>query len=184
MPKLLHVIVACAENRVIGRNGRLPWRIPEDLKFFHDETAGQICILGRVCYDTWPRVRKEGRQPIVLTSRPLAGARSYELAAQASHERPRSDTAPDADPIVAHSLDEALAFAESLPGEIYICGGQRIYEETLTLDRPTRLHLTLVHAEIAGDTFFPEWRHLPWRELSRRRSADANYRYTFFTLEK
>ena len=44
MSKLLHLIVACAENRVIGRNGRLPWHIPEDLKYFHEETAGQICL--------------------------------------------------------------------------------------------------------------------------------------------
>ena len=60
-----------------------------------------------------------------------------------------------------------------------ICGGERIYAEALALDRPLRLHLTLVHAEVPGDTFFPEWWHLPWRELSRRESADANYRYTF-----
>jgi dihydrofolate reductase len=43
--------------------------------------------------------------------------------------------------------------------------------------------LTLVHAEVPGDTYFPEWRHLPWRELQRRESSDANYRYTFQTLE-
>jgi dihydrofolate reductase len=47
-----------------------------------------------------------------------------------------------------------------------------------------RLHLTLVHAEISGDTYFPEWRHLAWREVSRRESRDANYRYTFSVLER
>jgi dihydrofolate reductase len=47
-----------------------------------------------------------------------------------------------------------------------------------------RLHLTLVHAEVPGDRYFPEWRHLAWREVSRRESSDANYRYTFFTLER
>ena len=87
-------------------------------------------------------------------------------------------------PIVVGSFPEALAVAETLPGEIYICGGQRIFEETLALDRPLRLHLTLIHAEVPGDTFFPEWRHLAWREIARRESADANFRYTFFTLEK
>lgn len=161
--KLLNLIVACAENRVIGRNGRLPWRIPEDLRFFHEETAGQICVLGRICYQTWPRARSEGRRPVVLT-------RDHTL------EQPGVRVAAD--------LGEALAIAETLPGEIYVCGGQRIYEETLTLARPLRLHLTLVHAEIDGDTFFPEWRHLAWRELSRRASGDANYRYTFFLLER
>lgn len=167
MAKLLHVIVACAENRVIGRNGKLPWRIPEDLEFFHAETAGQICVLGRICYETWPRVREDARRPIVIT-------RNRALEQPGVH--------------VASSLPEALAIAETLPGELYICGGQRIYEETFALaekeHRPLRLHLTLVHADVPGDTFFPEWRHLDWRELARRESADANYRYTFFTLER
>jgi dihydrofolate reductase len=63
-----------------------------------------------------------------------------------------------------------------------ICGGQRIFEETL--DRAGRIYLTLVHAEVPGDTFFPEWRRLNWRETDRRESADANYRYTFSTLER
>jgi dihydrofolate reductase len=170
VPKLLHLIVACAENRVIGRDGKLPWRIPEDLKFFHDETAGQICVLGRVCYDTWPRVHADGRRPVVLTSRPVP--------------KPREGESP---PVVVSSLPAALDVAETLPGEIYICGGQRIYEETFALaaaeSRPLRLHLTLVHADVPGDTFFPEWRHLPWREITRRESADGNYRYTFSTLE-
>ena len=163
MPKLLHLVVACSENRVIGRDGKLPWRIPEDFKFFEAITAGQICVLGRVCYETWPRAAQDGRRPIVITR-------------NRSLERPGVR--------VVSSLREALTVAETLPGEIHICGGQRIYEETLALERPMRLHLTLVHAHVPGDTFMPEWRHLPWRELSRRESHDANYRYTFFTLER
>ncbi len=163
MPKLLHLQVACAENRVIGRDGKLPWRIPEDLKFFHDQTAGQIVVLGRICFETWPRVRLDGRRPVVVS-------RNRALASEGVQ--------------VAASLSEALAIAETLPGEIHICGGERIYAETLALPRPMRLHLTLVHAEVPGDTFMPEWRNFPWRELDRRESADANYRYTFFTLEK
>ena len=162
MPKLLNLIVACSENRVIGRDGRLPWRIPEDWKFFQDETAGQICVLGRVCFETWPGAARDGRRPIVIT-------RKKELARDGVR--------------VVASLAEALAVAETLPGEIHICGGQRIYEETFALNRPMRLHLTLVHAEVAGDTFFPEWRHLAWREVARRESSDANWRYTFLTLE-
>ena len=163
MPKLLHLIVACSENRVIGRQGKLPWRIPEDLQYFHDETAGQICVLGRVCFETWPRVALDGRRPVVVT-------------------RNRALTRPGVH--TAGSLHEALAIAEDLPGEIFICGGERIYAETLALTRPMRLHLTLIHAEIAGDTYFPEWRHLAWREVTRRASGDANYRYTFITLDR
>ncbi len=162
-PRLLHLIVACAENRVIGRNGKLPWCIPEDMKFFERETAGQVCILGRICFETWRNASREGRRPIVIT-------RNRTLAREGVH--------------VAASLEEALRIAEALPGEIFVCGGERIYAETLALRRPMRLHLTLVHADVPGDTFFPEWRHLQWRELDRRESSDANYRYTFLTLDR
>jgi len=163
MPKMINIMVACAENRVIGRGSQLPWRIPEDLKFFHDETAGKTNILGRVCFETWPRVSEDGRRPIVVTS-------------NASIEREGVR--------VARSVPEALAIAETMPGEIYVNGGERIYGEVLALDRPMRLHLTLVHAEVPGDRYFPEWRHLAWREVARRESSDENYRYTFFTLER
>ncbi|MGH7960007.1 MAG: dihydrofolate reductase [Opitutaceae bacterium] len=182
MSKLLHLIVACAENRVIGRDDKLPWRIPEDLKFFHDETAGQICVLGRICYETWPRARLDGRRPVVLTSRPFVHppGDADPGAAARSDERKRAES----EPIIVRSLDEALATAENLPGGIYICGGERIFAETLALSRPMRLHLTLIHAVIPGDTYFPEWRHLGWREVTRRESSDTNYRFTFFTLER
>jgi dihydrofolate reductase len=79
-------------------------------------------------------------------------------------------------------VPDALAIAQDLPGEIMICGGQRIYEETLPL--ADRLLLTLVHAEVPGDTYFPEWRHFRWRETWRREGRDANFRYTFSILEK
>ncbi len=148
---------------MIGRDGRQPWRIPEDAKYFSAQTAGQIVVLGRICFETWPNANRDGRRPIVIT-------RNRAL------ERPGIR--------VAASLETALAAADSLPGDIYICGGQRIYEEALVLPRPLRLHLTLIHAEIAGDRFFPEWRQQPWRELSRHDSTDENFRYTFLTLER
>ncbi len=161
MAKPLTLIVACAANRVIGRAGQLPFDIPEDKKWFHDQTAGQTVVLGRICYETWPQVLADGRQPVLITSnRALASDRVR----------------------VAADVPAALALAQTLPGEIMVCGGQRIYEETLPL--ADRLLLTLVHADVPGDTFFPEWRHLPWRETWRRESHDTNYRYTFSILER
>lgn len=164
MPKTLHLHVACARNRVIGRERRLPWAIPEDLAFFHRATAGQICVLGRIVFETWPRARADGRRPVVVT-------RDLTLA------RP--------DVLVAASFATALELAEALPGEVCVCGGQRIYEAALALAgrRSLRLHLTLVDADLPGDTWFPEWRHLPWRELARRESESGGYRVTFFTLD-
>ena len=161
MAKPLNLIAACAENRVIGRAGRLPFDLPEDKAWFHEKTAGTVCVLGRICFQTWPSVLADGRQPVVVT-------RDRSLAS----DRVR----------VAASVPEALAIAQSLPGEIMICGGQRIFEETLPL--AGRLLLTLVHAEVPGDTCFPEWRHLPWQETWCRESSDANYRYTFLILER
>jgi len=163
MGKMLNLMVACAENRVMGRAGRLPWRIPEDLAVFHKETEGRTIILGRVCYQTWPRAREDGRRLVVISSDSGLATAGVQ---------------------VAPSVSRALEIAETMPGEIYVNGGETIFEEILALDRPMRLHLTLVHADVEGDRYFPEWRHLAWREVSRRESADANYRYTFFTLER
>lgn len=161
MTKPLTLIVACGENRVIGRDQRLPFDIPEDKIWFHEKTAGQTVVLGRICFETWPKVLADGRQPVVIS-------RNRTLAS----DRVR----------VAGNVTEALAIARTLPGEIMVCGGQRIYEETLPI--ADRILLTLVHAEVPGDTWFPEWRHLPWRETWRKESADANYRYTFSALER
>lgn len=163
MPRPLHIEVACAENRTIGRGGRLPWSIPEDTRLFHEHTAGQIVILGRVSFDDWQGSREDGRRAVVVTQHPVPAS-------------------PDV--FAAGTFAEALRIADTLPGRIHICGGERIYAEALALDRPLRLNLTLVHAEIEGDRHFPEWRHLPWRELSRRESRDENFRYTFFALER
>jgi dihydrofolate reductase len=163
MPEMLHLEVACAENRVIGRGGRLPWSIPEDTRQFHASTAGQIVILGRISFEAWSEAAHDGRRAIVVTQQPLP-------AAPGVH--------------VASSFSDAVALARTLPGRIHVCGGERIYTEALALPGPQRLNLTLVHAEVAGDRRFPEWRHLPWRELARRESRDANYRYTFLKLER
>ena len=170
MPKPLTLIVACAENRIIGRAGRLPFDIPEDKQWFHDETAGHTVVLGRICYETWPKVQADGRKPVVITSQP------DRLQAVARQKQPPATIHTAAD------VRAALAIARKLPGEILICGGQRIYEETLPM--ADRILLTLVHAEVPGDTWFPEWRHLAWRETWRRESRDANFRYTFSRLER
>jgi dihydrofolate reductase len=163
MPKMINLMVACAENRVMGRKNRLPWRIPEDLRIFHEETAGKTIILGRICYQTWPRAHEDGRRLIVITSDRSLARDGVQVAA---------------------SVDEALAIAETMPGEIYVNGGERIFEEVMALDRPMRLQMTLVHADVEGDRYFPEWRHLAWREVSRRESSDENFSYTFYVLER
>src|SRR5690606_27142363 len=83
----------------------------------------------------------------------------------------------------AGSLPAALKIAQTLRGDIFLCGGQRVYEEGLAL--ADRLYLTLVHTTIEdGDTFFPDWREQFPREVARRDSRDERWRYTFFRLER
>jgi len=178
----IELIVACAENRVIGRAGRLPFDIPEDKQWFHDQTANQTVVLGRICFETWPRVLCDGRQPVVISSQP-DHIRKIGSSKARPGEPPGSRPAVEpVTPLTAANVPEALAIAQKLPGRIMVCGGQRIYEETLPF--ADRILLTLVHAQVEGDTWFPEWRHLSWRETWRREGSDPHYRYTFSILER
>lgn len=161
VPKPVTLIVACSENRVIGRAGRLPFDIPEDKAWFHAQTAGQTVIMGQISFDTWPQASDDGRQPIVITSHP-----------RANDPRVR----------IASNVPAALELAQSFSGEIFVCGGERIYQETLGL--ADRILMTLVHAEVPGDRWFPEWRQHGWRATTQRPSQDAHFRYTFITWER
>jgi len=163
MPRPLNLIVACAENRVIGRNGQLPWRIPEDWRFFKRQTARTTVILGRISFESWKSILDDDRHAIVLTRNPALARDRVQ---------------------VAHSLPSAIALAEQSPREIYICGGQRVFEEAISLPQAERLYLTLVRAQVDGDRTFPEWQREFPRVLAQRDGADENFRYTFFTLAR
>lgn len=144
----LALIVAKAENNVIGRDNRLPWRLPGELQYFRRVTMGKPVIMGR---RTWESLRGPlpGRTNIVVTRQP-----AYE--------------APGA--VVVHSLPEALARARTEPAdEIMLIGGGELFAEGLPA--VTRMYITEVHAEVEGDAFFPEVDMRGWREVSRERVA-------------
>jgi dihydrofolate reductase len=127
------LIVAVSTNRVIGRDGGLPWRLPADLRHFKRTTMGHHLIVGRA---TWDEVGAPlpGRTMVVVTRDPGFVA---------------------ADVLVAHSLDQALALARD-DDESFIGGGATIYSQALDADVVDRIYLTRVHAVVEGDTFFPE----------------------------
>lgn len=157
----LTFVVAMAENRVIGRGGDLPWRLPADLAHFKRLTLGRPVIMGRKVFDSIGRPLPE-RLNIVLT-------RNQEFQAPGC--------------TVVHDPQAALDAAGDAP-EVMIIGGEEIYR--LYLDQVTRVELTLVHARIEGDTWFPE---LPgeWTETARReRAADGRngYDLSFLTLRR
>jgi dihydrofolate reductase len=152
-------VIARADNGVIARDGRVPWRIREDLRRFVAHTMGTPMIMGRKTFESFPQPLKD-RRHIVLT-------------------RNRGWTAPGAE--VAHTVEEALALAGD--GDISVVGGAEIYE--LFMPWATRIELTEVHEDTVGDVTMsypgPEW-----VEVSREeRPADGRWpAHTFVTLQK
>ncbi len=127
------IIVAVARNRVIGRNGRLPWNLPEDWNHFLESTRDGSLVLGRRCFEelgATGALEDGSRRPFIVST-----------------TRSGPDCFPD--------FPSALEAAKSAGRTVWICGGERIYKESLPVAE--ELVLTLVDAEISGDTYFPEW---------------------------
>lgn len=151
-----------AENRVIGIHNTLPWRLPADLRHFRQLTTGHHVIMGRRNYESIGKPLPD-RHNIILTRNP-------------SYRAPGCQ--------VKNSLGEALQDIQNDP-EIFIIGGAEIYRQALGL--ADRLYLTLVHAEINGDTYFPEFDRRDWKEITRTRNeADERnpYAYSFVTYDR
>lgn len=152
----LVAIVAVADNGVIGRDGELPWHLPEDLRRFKRTTTGHPVVMGRVTYEGIVETLGEPlpeRTSIVLTSR----------------ER---GTADHENVVAANGLDEAIAAAEAAAAErhggvdrAFVAGGASIYEQFLP--HVDRLLVTEVHDDPEGDAVFPDWDRDEWREVSR-----------------
>lgn len=151
MPPLL-LIVAYDRNRVIGKAGRMPWRYAEDLAHFKATTQGHALILGR---KNWQDIGRPlpGRQMVILTRDQTFTARGCQ---------------------VAHDPHTALALARAQDPEPFVAGGAEIY--ALFLPMVSRLYLTQIDAEHAGDTYFPTLDETCWRETSRRVSGILTYR--------
>lgn len=130
---------------MIGVNNALPWRLPADLRHFRQLTTGHHVIMGRRNYESIGKPLPE-RVNIVIT-------------------RNRGYSAPGCR--VKHSLEEALEDTGGDP-EVFIIGGAEIYRQGL--DSADRIYLTLVHAHVPGDTYFPEFDHSQWREIQRARN--------------
>jgi dihydrofolate reductase len=159
---ILSFVVAMAQNRVIGRDNRLPWYLPADLRFFKRTTLGKPVIMGRRTYTSM--------------GGPLPGRRNIVITGNPDYRAPGC--------IVVHSLEEALIAAEPAE-EAMIIGGATIFAQTLP--HVERIYLTLVHAEIEGDTWFPEFDPEQWREVWREaHPADDRhaYPYSFILLER
>jgi dihydrofolate reductase len=164
----LSMIVAAAQNRVIGRDNALPWYLPNDLKYFKQTTLGKPIIMGRKTYES--------------IGKPLPGRTNIVITRQTDYQ-------PDGVKVV-HSVAEARDLAESVclidgQEEAMIMGGAEIY--TLALPDADRLYLTEVHADVDGDANFPEYDKTEWQEISREDfSAEGSnpYNYSFVVYDK
>jgi dihydrofolate reductase len=142
------LIVARADNGVIGREGGLPWHLSGDLKFFKAQTLGKPVVMGRKTYQSIGRPLP-GRPNLVVTRDAAFRAEGVEVFA---------------DLAAALARAQALA-AQSGAAEVMVIGGGQIYAEALP--RAARVYLTEVHARPAGDTVFPDLDPAQWTEVRR-----------------
>ncbi|TXR54572.1 dihydrofolate reductase [Reinekea thalattae] len=164
----ISMIWAMAENRTIGRDNKLPWHLPNDLKYFKQLTTGKAVIMGRKTYDSIGKPLPN-RSNIVIT-------RDTQFYAEGVQ--------------VAHSLDEAIELAEAASlvnanDEVIVMGGAEIYR--LCLPKADRLYITFVHADVDGDAHFPEFDLSQYNEIAREDfSADGPnpYDYSFVVYDK
>jgi dihydrofolate reductase len=161
----ISLIVALADNGVIGRANQLPWRIPADLKHFKEVTLGRAVIMGRKTYES--------------IGKPLPGRRNIVVSRKAE-EQPGV--------VVCRSLEEAFEHCRKTEGddaEVFVIGGSEIYRQAMPF--ADRLYLTRVHAQVEGDAFFPQFNESEYRELSREKHSGASAGdafFTFLTLER
>ena len=157
-----------ARNRVIGRGQTLPWRLPSEMQYFMRTTMGHPVLMGRKTFESM-KAPLPGRTNIVLTSDNAYAREGIQ---------------------VVHSFGEGLAVAEAqceIDGraEMFVAGGAGVYAEALP--QATRLYLTQVHADVEGDTFFPEFDLAEWQVVrSEDHSADLKnvYPFTIMLLER
>lgn len=157
---IVSAIAALSKNKVIGKNNDLPWRLPDDMKFFMETTKGHHVIMGRKNYDSLHEKFKPlpNRSNIVIT-------------------RQKNFKAPGC--IVLNAVEPGLKIAQkNSEEECFIIGGAEIYK--LALPHTTRLYLTEIDAHIEGDTYFPDFKKEDWKEISRKHHpADERHKYAF-----
>ena len=161
---IISLIVAASENNVIGKNNDLPWRLPDDMKFFVRTTKGHHILTGRKNLQSFGKLLPN-RTNIVLTR-----DKNFEFEGA----------------IIFHELEQAIAYAEKNgESELMIIGGGEIYRQALP--QADRIYLTRVHTEIEGDVFFPELNEDEWKLVSEDfhpKDEKHSYSFTFRTYER
>ena len=159
----ISMIAAMTEDRVIGIKNSLPWKLPNDMKWFRQNTMGKPIIMGRKTFESFGAKALSGRVNIIITR-----DQSYQAS----------------DIIVVHSIDDAIKAAGNVD-EVMIIGGASFYEQMLP--KADRLYLTFVHAELEGDAWFPEINNNDWNKVEKinHKKDDKNrYAHSFVILDR
>lgn len=166
---IISVIVASDEKRGIGKNGKIPWHIKEDLVFFRQKTQHHTVIMGQNSYHSMlAHYKKSGKQVPQRTHIVLTKDKNYKSKLKGA--------------IASHSISQALAQARQIEKEeVFIAGGGQIYSQMLKF--ADKLYLTLVKGNFQADTFFPDYSAFS-RVISRRQGSQKPYRYTFLELTR
>lgn len=158
MNPLISFIAALDQNNVIGVDGRIPWHLPNDMKWFREQTLGKPIVMGRKTYESLP-----------LKYRPLPGRHNIVVTRNLLYEVEGAT--------VVHDFDDALAAAGDV-AEVMIGGGGELYAQLLA--RADRLYLTVVDTAVSGDAHFPEINPADWRETFRQHHpADERHPIAF-----
>ncbi len=156
----ISLIAAVAKNRVIGKENDLPWRLPDDMKYFMQTTSGHHVLLGRKNYDS-----------LLPKFKPLPNRTNIVVTRQKDFKA--------AGCVVVNSIEKGIEIARvNNEKELFVIGGAQIYEQSLA--EADFLYLTEINAEIEGDTYFPVFDSNEWTEVSRKpHVADERHRYSF-----
>jgi dihydrofolate reductase len=157
---IISLIVAVAENNVIGKNNALPWYLPTDVKYFRDTTMGHCVIMGRRNYDSIP-----------LKYRPLDGRTNIVVTHQKDFKAENC--------IVVNSIEDALKECRMKnETEAFVIGGADIYKQTISI--ADKIHYTKIHYSFDGDAFFPEIDLAKWKLISKKEvAADEKNKFPF-----
>lgn len=178
----LALIAAMARNRAIGHQGRLPWRLPEDLRRFKAITMGHVLLMGRTTFDSIGRPLP-GRRTIVVTRQANWSAPGVEVASSVDEALDKAGKPADPRGIAQAVPVDPRGSAQAVPVDsVFVAGGGDIFRQTI--DRAARLYLTLIDRDMDGDTFFPEFDPALFRVIERERHHDEPLPFEFLTFQR
>lgn len=161
----ISIVAAMSQNRVIGKDNKIPWHVKNDLLHLKNLVMGNAVILGRKTFDSlsW-YYNKSGR--------PMPGKLYVIITNNKDYKTDRENT------LIVHSFEEALNAVRG-EDEVFIIGGQKVFEQAIRV--ADKLYLTIIEGNVEGDTFFPDYSEFK-KEINRQEGEENGFKYSFVDL--